>query len=567
MPFVPKNFVDQQGPVVNSAWLNPIDYLANSVFAGATTNPAARTALCADLPLEIANGGTAGRTAAAALSALGGINQAALTAATTQAVLGATIWPQTAAELAASVTPVNYFWPPGVVDRYGTNTTPGTTDMTAAFSAALSQQQASGGSPIQLRPETYAVSSNAIKLQSNSIPLVVFGVPRQSCIVNLAPANTPTIQLIDKFTFDIRGIVFAGRSGFPNIGIDLTSATGGQRTGFGVIKDVDLLTNGAGIHIAGCNDITIGNWTYWPNGAGSLPGAATFDTNAQTAGLLADTNGISSYNPGQSNSIYMRGIQVGEVNSIANGGCGIKIDGSANSSGPVGAQTSNADWRIEGYDSGTSQRALWVRNTYVSKYSSIYTGGEIRFDQTSARSTLDMLYGSTVVVDGTQSLGGCDQLTFINCFAESITADSANSCSTHINCDWFTSDSDSSLGKETINHRSASVRQGDILGTLGLSLGQSATTPSIGTGSTIVTSQLTVVKVTNSGACTGVILAKPAVPQDSPSGAMIVLMNQGSGSITFAASGTSFVSGGTGVVIAAGAKMIFVFDSTTGLWY
>jgi hypothetical protein len=43
---------------------------------------------------------------------------------------------QTAAELAAGITPVNYAYPPGYVYRYGTNTTPGTTDMTTAHNNA-----------------------------------------------------------------------------------------------------------------------------------------------------------------------------------------------------------------------------------------------------------------------------------------------------------------------------------------------------------------------------------------------------------------------------------------------
>lgn len=43
---------------------------------------------------------------------------------------------RTAAESAASVTPTNYYYPPGNVLRYGTNSTPGTTNMTAAFTAA-----------------------------------------------------------------------------------------------------------------------------------------------------------------------------------------------------------------------------------------------------------------------------------------------------------------------------------------------------------------------------------------------------------------------------------------------
>ncbi len=50
----------------------------------------------------------------------------------------ATPWyPQTPAELAAGITPVNFSFPPGYVDRYGANTKPGSTDMTDAINAAI----------------------------------------------------------------------------------------------------------------------------------------------------------------------------------------------------------------------------------------------------------------------------------------------------------------------------------------------------------------------------------------------------------------------------------------------
>jgi hypothetical protein len=54
------------------------------------------------------------------------------------AQLGVTIptYPQTAAEIAASVTPVQFQIAPCDVNRYAVNTTPGTTDMSAAFQAA-----------------------------------------------------------------------------------------------------------------------------------------------------------------------------------------------------------------------------------------------------------------------------------------------------------------------------------------------------------------------------------------------------------------------------------------------
>lgn len=68
-------------------------------------------------------------------------------ASITRLLLGQILYPQSAAELAAGVTPLNYFWPWGWLDRYLTNTSPGLTDMTSAWVAA-NAQSAQGGWPI-----------------------------------------------------------------------------------------------------------------------------------------------------------------------------------------------------------------------------------------------------------------------------------------------------------------------------------------------------------------------------------------------------------------------------------
>src|SRR6185312_2624566 len=67
-------------------------------------------------------------------------------------------WKQTPAEIAAGVTPVNFAYLPGNVLRYGTNTTPGTTDMTTAFTNAISQWS-SGGEPVYAPAGTYLVGT------------------------------------------------------------------------------------------------------------------------------------------------------------------------------------------------------------------------------------------------------------------------------------------------------------------------------------------------------------------------------------------------------------------------
>jgi hypothetical protein len=77
---------------------------------------------------------------------------------------------QTAAEVAAGVLPVDYSWPPGYVDRYGINTVPGTTDMTAAVHAALkvAAQSQSGVSAVVFLASSYVISSGVV-VSSNTV--------------------------------------------------------------------------------------------------------------------------------------------------------------------------------------------------------------------------------------------------------------------------------------------------------------------------------------------------------------------------------------------------------------
>jgi hypothetical protein len=69
------------------------------------------------------------------------------------------VYGTTAAETAAGITPTNYYYPPGHVYRYGTNTTPGTTDMTTALAASISQAKQSGGADAFWPAATLLVST------------------------------------------------------------------------------------------------------------------------------------------------------------------------------------------------------------------------------------------------------------------------------------------------------------------------------------------------------------------------------------------------------------------------
>ncbi len=109
------NFIARSLPAISATWLNAVDVLKFTVFADAATKQAARAALSSDL----AGGSTN-------FNALG---------------IEYVITPQ---EILAGVTIVNKYIPSHtvigivIVDRYGVNTTPGTTDMYTAETAAQS---------------------------------------------------------------------------------------------------------------------------------------------------------------------------------------------------------------------------------------------------------------------------------------------------------------------------------------------------------------------------------------------------------------------------------------------
>lgn len=89
--------------------------------------------------------------------------------ALSQVGVGDALYPRTAAETAAGIAAyaagnsagdiVQPWLAPGVVERYGVNTTPGTTDMTAAIQAALDQNEQTGGAPVRSGQTTYLISS------------------------------------------------------------------------------------------------------------------------------------------------------------------------------------------------------------------------------------------------------------------------------------------------------------------------------------------------------------------------------------------------------------------------
>lgn len=110
-----------------------------------------------------------------------------------QADIGALLYPQTAAEIAASVTPTNYAYPPGHVQRYGAvpGSLAGAADATTAFQAALS----AGYSP-QVPNGYYGISSTLIvgSIVGNGVQnLVITGLGNNVNLIKYA--NVPVVAI------------------------------------------------------------------------------------------------------------------------------------------------------------------------------------------------------------------------------------------------------------------------------------------------------------------------------------------------------------------------------------
>lgn len=68
-------------------------------------------------------------------------------------------------ETAAAVTVVDRRYPIGHINRYGTNTTPGTTDMSTAANAAVDVASQQGGGTVLFGPEIYKLTAAAIAMK------------------------------------------------------------------------------------------------------------------------------------------------------------------------------------------------------------------------------------------------------------------------------------------------------------------------------------------------------------------------------------------------------------------
>ena len=128
----------------------------------------------------------------------------------------------TSAEEAAGVTPVDATFPAGDIRRYGTNTTPGTTNMSVALQAGI-DQNLNGGPPLQLHRETYAYATTL----TFSSGITILGEGRQNTKLSYTGSGaafaslTPTVRTYNVLMRDFN----LTDAGTGTVGLDLSSVT------------------------------------------------------------------------------------------------------------------------------------------------------------------------------------------------------------------------------------------------------------------------------------------------------------------------------------------------------
>jgi hypothetical protein len=135
---------------------------------------------------------------------------------------------RTAAEIAAGVTPANFSYPPLYVDRYATNTIPGTTDMSGAFTKAV-KVALQGGGTVRWGVSGIYLTTAAIDCTWNS-SANQNGVVMRPDVTNNdgSPAATILAQHNGNAVFDCTGNTCIN---FENVGIQ-TDVTTFPKVGF-----------------------------------------------------------------------------------------------------------------------------------------------------------------------------------------------------------------------------------------------------------------------------------------------------------------------------------------------
>lgn len=131
-----------------------------------------------------------------------------------QTIIGGFLYPRTLAEIAEGVTPVNYYYEPGHVYRYGTNSVPGTTNMTSAIQAALD-------------------ANDVVYLPSDDMSFTNLTMPANRTVIGQGPRNSRLIQPAGTtgYAIDFEGLassdISEGATWFKNFAVHVATTSHG----------------------------------------------------------------------------------------------------------------------------------------------------------------------------------------------------------------------------------------------------------------------------------------------------------------------------------------------------
>lgn len=209
------------------------------------------------------------------------INFEVVSGVLTQSIIGELLNPTDTAEDAAGVTIAQHFYNYGVVDRYGVNTTPGTTDMSAAVQAAAN----SGSGKVEYLPGVSYKQNSSVTIDASTTRVVGNGATIVSglttgYIFNIGASGGA--QTVTRNPFS--GLRLVGNSAVGVTAMNFEAV--GLLAGYNVNDvsfeyfetDVRIYTNAFCINFNGCSfSQNTGNNIYVPGGGSNYGEKLTFN--------------------------------------------------------------------------------------------------------------------------------------------------------------------------------------------------------------------------------------------------------------------------------------------------
>lgn len=177
---------------------------------------------------------------------------------------------RTAAETAAGVTPTNFVYAPGVVDRYGTNSNPGVTDMGPALNTAITVALTAAGSglagvAVRFGAGAYNIATKPVfgAASTNIIPVDIGGAGYGTQLICNFAAGSYLFDMTGKNGWRLHDFLMCGNSAHKNGGVAV-DATGSAEGIEWEIENVLSLMPGVGYFLSNTNTGTLRNCLHWP---------------------------------------------------------------------------------------------------------------------------------------------------------------------------------------------------------------------------------------------------------------------------------------------------------------